>query len=119
MSYRRVRLAEEIKKEVSDMLLQEIKDPRVGFVTVTGVEISSDLRTAKIYVSVLGSPEEQKATMEALWRAQGFIRGELGKRIRLRHTPEITFKLDTSIARGARVMELLHEIKGGGENFRE
>lgn len=119
MTYRRIRLAEEIKKEVSDMLLHEIKDPRVGFVTITDVEVSPDLRTAKIYASVLGSAEEQKATMEALWRAQGFIRSELGKRIRLRHTPEITFRLDTSIARGARVMELLHEIEAGGENFRE
>ena len=67
MTYRRIRLAEEIKKEVSDMLLHEIKDPRVGFVTITDVEVSPDLRTAKIYASVLGSAEEQKATMDAVF----------------------------------------------------
>ncbi len=120
MSYRPERLAEAIKKEVSDMLFQqEIKDPRVGFVTITAVEVSPDLRAAKIYASVLGSPEEQKATMEALRRAQGFIRSELGKRIRLRHTPEISFKLDTSIARGVRVTRLLKEIEGRGDNIHE
>ncbi|MEW6273670.1 MAG: 30S ribosome-binding factor RbfA [Bacillota bacterium] len=112
MSYRPERLAEAIKKEISDLLFNELKDPRIGFVTITAVDVSPDLRTAKIYASVYGSAEEQRATLAALQRAQGFIRSELGKRIRLRHTPEITFKLDPSIRRGARVMELLEEIKG-------
>ncbi|MCL6446674.1 MAG: 30S ribosome-binding factor RbfA [Armatimonadetes bacterium] len=119
MSYRPERLAEAIKKEVSDLLFHEMKDPRIGFVTITAVEVAPDLRTAKIYASVYGSPEEQRAAIEALQKARGFIRGELGRRIRLRYTPEITFKFDPSIARGARVMELLEEIKGRGDRVEE
>jgi len=107
MSYRPERLAEAIKKEFSEMLQNEIKDPRIGFVTITRVEVSSDLRNAKIYVSIYGSSAEQEVNMEALSSARGYIRGELGKRIRLRHTPEITFKLDTSALKSVRVMELL------------
>jgi ribosome-binding factor A len=117
MSYRPERLAEAIKKEVSDMLFQEIRDPRIGFVTITAVEVSSDLRSAKIFTSVYGSSAEQKTTMEALTRAQGYIRGELGKRIRLRYTPDIVFVLDKSIVQGARVIKLLKDIKDTGENL--
>jgi len=119
MAYRPERLAEAIKAEVSDLLFHEVKDPRIGFVTITAVEVTPDLRTAKIYASVYGSPEEQRAAIEALQKARGFLRGELGRRIRLRYTPEISFKFDPSIIRGARVMELLSEIKGGGENAKE
>jgi ribosome-binding factor A len=111
MSYRPERLAEAIKKEVSELLFHDLKDPRLGFVTITAVEVSPDLRMAKIYASVYGPADEQKTALEALARAGGFIRSELGKRIKLRHTPEITFKLDQSISRGVRVMELLKEIK--------
>lgn len=115
MSHRPERLAEMIKKEVSDLLQNEIKDPRRGFVTVTGVEVSADLRYARIFVSVLGTPDEEKAAMEVLNRVQGYVRGELGRRIRLRCTPEITFKLDSSIARGTRVIELLHRVNRNRE----
>lgn len=111
MSYRPERLAEEIKKEVSELLRTQLKDPRLGFVSVTGVDVSLDLRYAKIYTSILGTDEEQKATMGVLQKAQGFIRSELGGRIRLRHVPEITFKLDQSISRGVRIMELLERVK--------
>ncbi|BAF59451.1 MAG: 30S ribosome-binding factor RbfA [Pelotomaculum sp.] len=118
MSFRSERVAEAIKKEVSDMLRNELKDPRIGFVTITSVEVSKDLRYANIYASVFGSPDDQKETIEALKKAQGFIRGELGKRIRLRYTPEITFKLDQSIGRGSRVLALMEEVreKGGGQD---
>lgn len=111
MSFRPERLAEAIKKEVSGMLREELKDPRIGFVTITFVEVSKDLRYANIFASVFGKQSEQKATMEALQKAQGFIRGELGKRIRLRYTPEITFKLDESIDRGARLLQLMEKVK--------
>lgn len=111
MSFRPERLAEAIKKEVSDLLREELKDPRIGFVTITSVEVSKDLRYANIYASVLGNAADQKSTIEALQKAQGFIRGELGKRIRLRYTPEITFKLDESIGRGARLISLMEEVK--------
>ncbi len=115
MSHRPERLAEAIKKEVSEMLQTELKDPRVGFATVTGVDVSGDLKYAKIYVSVLGSKKERNSTMAGLAKAQGFIRTELGRRIRTRHVPEITFKLDESLDHGARVMELLNEVKGRDE----
>ncbi len=114
MPYRPERLAEIIKQEVSDMLRNELKDPRIGFVTITEVEVSSDLRHAKIFFSVLGPEEEAKASLEALNRARGYVRSELGRRIRLRYTPEIYFTLDHSIQRGIRVMELLHEVKERG-----
>lgn len=118
MSFRPERLAEAIKKEVSDMLREELKDPRIGFVTITCVDVSKDLRCASIYASIYGSPAEQKSTIEALQKAQGFIRGELGRRIRLRYTPEITFKLDESISRGSRIISLMEEVreKGGGRD---
>jgi len=118
MSFRPERLAEAIKKEVSDMLREEIKDPRIGFVTITNVEVSKDLRYANIFASVFGGSADQKATMEALHGAQGFIRGELGRRIRLRYTPEITFKLDHSISRGSKLLALMKEVrdKGGGQD---
>lgn len=111
MSHRPEKLAEAIKKEVSEMLRTEIKDPRIGFATVTGVDVSGDLKYAKIYVSVLGSKEERQSSMTGLKKAQGFIRTELGRRIRLRQVPEITFKLDESLDHGARVVELLNEVK--------
>lgn len=111
MSFRPERLAEAIKKEVSSLLREELKDPRIGFVSITSVEVSKDLRYANIFASVFGGPAEQKATIGALQKAQGFVRGELAKRIRLRYTPEITFKLDHSISRGSRLIELMNEVR--------
>lgn len=118
MSYRSGRLAEAIKKEISDMLHNELKDPRIGFVTITMVDVTPDLRYARVYASVMGSEEQQKATGEALGKATGYIRSELGKRIRLRYTPEISFKLDNSIERGARVIRIMEEIGRGDEGER-
>jgi ribosome-binding factor A len=112
MSHRPERLAEAVKKEISDLLLNELKDPRVGFATITGVDVSNDLKYAKIHVSVLGNHEQRDNTMLALKKAQGFIRTELGRRIRLRQVPEISFKLDESLDHGVRIMELLDEVKG-------
>ncbi|MBE3575944.1 MAG: 30S ribosome-binding factor RbfA [Firmicutes bacterium] len=105
------RLQEQLKVEISDILRKEVKDPRIGFVSITGVEISGDLRHVKVFVSVMGGPEEQAQSMAGLEAATGFIRSEVGQRIRLRYTPEIVFKLDQSIERGARVMELLDHLK--------
>jgi len=115
MSFRPERLAEAIKKEVSELLRDELKDPRIGFVSITAVKVSKDLRYADIYASVFGEPEDQKATIEALTKAQGFIRSELGRRIRLRYIPEINFKLDQSIGRGVHLIKLIDEVrvKGG------
>ncbi|HZK18153.1 MAG TPA: 30S ribosome-binding factor RbfA [Clostridia bacterium] len=115
MSYRSERLAETVKKEVSDIITTTIKDPRVGFASITSVEVSGDLRHAKIFVSVLGPDNEKEATLEALEHAKGFIRTELGRRVRLRHTPELIFYLDDSIGHGVRVMELLKAVKAESE----
>lgn len=103
------RVREEIKKESSE-IIRGMKDPRIGFVTVTDVEVSNDLRHAKIFVSVYGEEEEKERTLEGLEAARGFIRTELGKVIRLRYTPEITFRLDSSLERGARINQLIAQL---------
>lgn len=108
------RVREEIKKEASDILFK-LKDPRIGFVTITDVEASADLSVMKIFVSVMGEQADQTETIEALDKAKGFVRTELGRRIRLRHTPEIQFKLDDSMERGARIFQLLKEIRPNEE----
>jgi ribosome-binding factor A len=107
------KLRELIREEVSDIIHRSLKDPRIGFASVTDVELSSDLRHAKIYVSVLGGEQERQRTMEALQNAVGFVRTELSRRIRIYRAPEIQFRLDRSIERGTRVMELLREISQG------
>ncbi len=99
-----------VREELSDLLQREMKDPRIGLATITEVEMTPDLRLARIFVSVLGSAEERKATLQALRHASGFVRRELGKRVRLRHVPELVFVPDASLERGARVLELLKTI---------
>ncbi len=106
------RVAELIKREVSQMLLNGIKDDRVGagMVSVTDVDVSGDLQHAKIYVSIYGTDEARAETMAGLRSATGYVRSELGQRIRLRRTPEVVFQEDRSIERGTRVLSLLNQI---------
>jgi ribosome-binding factor A len=110
------RVAEQIKKDVSAIIAADIKDPRVASLTsVTDVELSKDLRYASIYVSIYGEEAEKEKTLQALIRAAGFIRGEIGRRIRLRYTPEINFFMDNSLEYGAhieRVIKSLNEETG-------
>ena len=106
------KLQELIKQEMSKMLLKEIKDPRIGFVTVTDVEMTGDLREAKIYISVMGGEEQVKSSLEGLNSALGFVRREIGQRIRLRFTPEISFALDTSLDYGDHIQKLLLQVEG-------
>jgi len=111
-SYKREdQLSGAITRELSDLMRTRMKDPRIGFASITGVELSHDLRHAKVYVSVLGTPEEQRETMRGLESATGFLRRELAQRLTIRHVPEITFRLDESIARGARVLDLLKQVQ--------
>lgn len=117
MSHRSGRLSEAIKKEVSSIIQQELKDPRIGFASITSVNVTGDLRYATIYISVLGDENQTKDTITALKRAQGYIRTEIGRRIKLRYTPEILFELDDSISHGAKVMKLLREVNKEGENL--
>ena len=106
------KLQELIKQEMSKMLLTDLKDPRIGFVTVTDVEMTGDLREAKIYVSIMGGSEQVKSSLEGLNSALGFIRREIGQRIRLRFTPEISFALDTSLDYGDHIQKLLLQVEG-------
>lgn len=110
------KLQELIKQEMGKMLLKELKDPRIGFVTVTDVEMTGDLREAKIYVSVMGGEEQVKSSLEGLNSALGFIRREIGHRIRLRFTPEISFALDTSLDYGDHIQKLLLQVEGENKN---
>ena len=111
MGFRPNRLAEEIKREVTSMLQTDLKDPRIcRFSSITDVEVSRDLRYAKLFVSIYGSEEEQAQTLAGLQSAGGFIRSELGKRIRLRFFPELTFCLDTSIQKGVKLTNLIRQV---------
>ena len=106
------RVAELIKREVSQMLLSGIKDDRVqtGMVSITDVEVSGDLQHAKIFVSIYGTDEARSETMAGLQSATGFVRRELGQRVRLRRTPEVLFLEDRSIERGTRVLSLINQL---------
>ncbi len=104
------RVAEQMKKELGDIISKKIKDPRVGFVTVTDVEVTGDLQQAKVYISVLGNDKQQQDTLLGLAKAKGFIRSEIGKRIRLRKTPEIAFEFDEAIERGNRIEAILRDL---------
>lgn len=109
------RVGEEIKKELSILLQREMKDPRIGFVTVTGVEVSGDLQLAKVYVSVMGNSEEQAASLAGLQKAKGFLRTEIGRRVKLRHVPDLIFKLDESIEYSSKIDSILREISSSDE----
>ncbi|MBM3269309.1 MAG: 30S ribosome-binding factor RbfA [Candidatus Sericytochromatia bacterium] len=116
------RIGEAIKRLVSELLQRRLKDARItGLVSVTDVEVSGDLRHAKVFVSVYGDEAVQKQTMEGLHSATGLVRSEIGKSLGLRFTPEIHFKQDQSIERGAKIAALLQQIKGDekGGNARE
>jgi ribosome-binding factor A len=109
--HRQEKLGELIAAELSDLLRNRVKDPRVGFASITRVEVSGDLRHAKVFVSVMGTPEEQAETMKGLRNATGYLRHELAERIVLRYMPEINFRLDTSIEEGARILELIRQVE--------
>mgnify|MGYP001499106437 CR=1 FL=1 len=111
MSMRPNRVAEQMKKELSDIISRRLKDPRVGFVTVTDVQVTGDLQQAKVYITVLGDEDTKQETLTALEKAKGFIRSEIGSRIRLRKTPEIFFEFDESIEYGNRIEKLISELK--------
>lgn len=104
------KVADLIQKEVSHMLVKSIKDPRIGFVTITRVSVSEDCRFAKIYFSVAGTLEEREKSMKGLESAKGYVRKELGRRIRLRYTPEIVFRFDPSIEYAIHMEELIRGI---------
>lgn len=112
LPYQRIeRVADQIQRELAEVLRTEVKDPRIGFVSLTDVNVTPDLRQAKVFVSVYGSPEEQAATIEGLRSASGFIRTLLRQRLYMKRIPELTFSLDDSIARGARINAAIADLK--------
>jgi ribosome-binding factor A len=107
---RKQQTARFLREELSRIIREEINDPRLGFISITEVGMSYDLRVASIYISVYGTPEEQTQSMDVLDRAAGFLRGELSRQVEMRHTPELRFHKDVSLERGARVFQLLQNL---------
>ncbi|NLP14009.1 MAG: 30S ribosome-binding factor RbfA [Clostridium sp.] len=104
------RISEEIKREMSNIIQNELKDPRLStIISITHLNVTKDLRYAKVFVSIMGTEEEKNSSLEGLRSAAGFIRREIGHRIQLRYTPEIQFELDNSIERGAYITKLIDE----------
>ncbi len=109
-AHRNDRIDEEVKRELG-ALIRELKDPRIsGMVSVIAVRVTKDLRFAKAFISVLGSEEQQKSSIEGIKSAAGFIRKEIGRRINLRHTPEFSFVLDNSIEHGAYINKIISDL---------
>ena len=113
MTKRTLRIDELLREEIGAILTREVDDPRIGFATVTDVETAPDLSHARVWVSVIGQPDERDATLAALGRAMPFVRHQLGGRIKLRRIPELHVRLDESLQRGTRVLRLLSELESG------
>ncbi|MBA2632918.1 MAG: 30S ribosome-binding factor RbfA [Chloroflexi bacterium] len=111
MSQRTDRLDSQIRAELAELLQREMKDPRLGFATITRVETARDLGTAKVWVSIMGTEVERQKTMKALTDAAPWLRRQLGGRLTVRHVPQLVIRLDDSIEAGDRVLRLLREIE--------
>jgi ribosome-binding factor A len=110
MSTARMRRVNEVIREVlAAAIATDLKDPRIGFVTITHVETSPDLRAARVYVSVLGSAEERERTLAGLRSAHGFLQGRISAELRMKRTPTLSFEYDDSLERGARISRLMEE----------
>lgn len=113
-SIKNTRINMEVQKELSMLISREIKDPRINPMTsIVHVEVAPDLKTAKVYISVLGDEQSKKDTLAGLKRASSFIRGQLAKNLNLRNTPELTFVLDSSIEYGVHMSRLIDEVNAG------
>jgi ribosome-binding factor A len=108
------RVDEAVRAVLSDAIAKDLKDPRVGFVTVTAVKTSPDLRHARVYVSVLGNEQARADTLEGLRSARGFLQGRVAAELSLKHTPTVVFKYDESIDRGMRISQLIDKGPDGG-----
>jgi ribosome-binding factor A len=112
VSTRTDRVSDLIKDEVSRLLLREVRDPRIGFVTITGASVSADLKSVRVHVSVLAAPEARRESLKALNAASGFFRRALFKNLGLRYAPTVSFHLDESLDRGDRIERVLRQIHG-------
>ncbi|WP_305046276.1 ribosome-binding factor A [Geoalkalibacter sp.] len=106
------RVGDQIQKEISVLLVKGLKDPRIGFVTITGVEVTPDLHLARVFFTVMGDAKARRESEAGLKSSIPFIRRELGKRLRMRYTPDLLFEYDTSVDYGSRIDHLLQEIQG-------
>ncbi|TDM11880.1 30S ribosome-binding factor RbfA [Macrococcus lamae] len=113
MNNRKERVGEQMKKELSEVISQKIKDPRVGFVTVTEVEVTGDLSLATVYVTVLGNDKERRETLDGLEKAKGFMKTEIGQRMKLRIVPELKFVYDESIDYGNKIERMIADLNKG------
>ena len=104
-----------IRKEISEILLSDLKDPRIGFVTITKVAVSDDLRAARVYYSVFGGEDQKEDSYQGLESAKGYIKRELGRRVRLKYIPDINFLFDDSLEYGEHIEELLRGVKQSDE----
>lgn len=104
------RVGEQMKQEIMDIVNNKVKDPRVGFLTITDIELTNDLSHAKVYLTVLGSNKEIDNTFKALEKAKGFIKSELGSRMRLRIIPDLTFEYDKSIEYGNKIERMIQDL---------
>ena len=111
MGMRQERVSDQIRDEISRLIQREVRDPRIGFVTVTGASVTADLRIARVYISVLGEPATREESLHALQSAAGYLRRALFKKLRLRYSPALEFILDESLDRGERIESLLREIR--------
>ena len=112
MKYRKDRLEELIKRIVSEIIMRELKDPRIGFVTVTGVELNKDYTEAKIGVSILGSSTDVRKSMEGIRSSSGFVQKLLGKELKIRNLPRVYFYLDKSVEEGVDMVNMIHNLPG-------
>lgn len=112
MAYRLERINEELKKELSDIIKKQLKDPRIPeLVSVSQVKVTNDLRYAKTFVSIYGDKQQQEEAINGLENAKGFLRREIGKRIRIRYIPELIFEIDDSLEYGMHIDSILRDIK--------
>jgi ribosome-binding factor A len=109
MKYRKLRIQDQLREEISLIIQREIKDPGIGFVTIIEVKMTDDLKIAKVYCSVYGEDEDKKKTIEALQRSKGYVKFLLGKRVQLKFMPDLTFILDSTYDKVARIEELLRK----------
>ncbi|HOW81289.1 MAG TPA: 30S ribosome-binding factor RbfA [Spirochaetota bacterium] len=110
-AYRKEKMEGQIRRLVSELLIKEIKDPRIGFATVTGVDLNKDFTEARVGISVLGTPRDMRKSLEGLQSSEGFIRHKVGKALGIRVMPKIVFHLDSSVAEGTRMVGLLNDLE--------
>jgi ribosome-binding factor A len=115
-SYRIRRVGDRIREEISDLLHRKVKDPRIGFVTITDVEVTTNLRLAKVYYSVMGSDADRQRAAQGLDSASGFIKRELSSRLHLKFMPEIVFHYDPTVEYGDRMERIFRDLKGETSN---